>query len=288
MLNIGLIGDIKLLEPYTHRARQHQEVHIMGKSSVGTQPSPSSFKLQAPEFNRIELIERSDVLFINKFSLLPFPLICDIVKKSKHIFATSYPDFTPEQINQIIKLADEARCIVHIINPLTYLPGCKWMIDNIRKPASIDIVRSNTEEITRNTLIQILLVLKNFTGLISKKTNASTYISTPMNSEYQYVHLEYNDGSIANFHLIKTNDEPCFKVKIYMQDLFVDLDLQNNNLKVNGRLINVPEITIEDEVDDFINTIMLNRKPTTGLNNYLDANQIYDIINKKNHRFTSV
>src|SRR5690554_3193119 len=114
MLNIGLIGDIKLLEPYTQGIQQHKKALIIGKSSVGTQPLPSGFRMQVPEFNRIELIERSDVLFINKFSLLPFSLICEMVKKSKHIFAASFPDLTSEEMNQLIKLADEARCVIQV------------------------------------------------------------------------------------------------------------------------------------------------------------------------------
>ena len=105
MLNLGLIGDIRLMEPYIKRVMDHPEIHITGKSSVGIHPQPDDFRLPVPEFNRIELIERSDALLINRFSLLPFDMLCSMVKKSKHFFATSHPAFTPEQSLHLAKLA---------------------------------------------------------------------------------------------------------------------------------------------------------------------------------------
>jgi len=121
MLNLGLIGDIQMLEPFTKRAQEHPQIHIAGKSSVGTQPLQGSSRISAPEFNRIELIERSDALLINRFSLLPFQLICDIVKKSKHFFAASYPELTAEECSQILKLRNEAQTVIQVINPHTHM-----------------------------------------------------------------------------------------------------------------------------------------------------------------------
>lgn len=285
MINIGLIGDIKLLEPYTSRVQQHKKVHIIGKSSVGTQPLPSSFSLQAPEFNRIELIERSDALFINKFSLLPFPLICDIIKKSKHIFAASYPDLTPDELSQLIKLANEARCIVHVANPYYYLPGIDWLANKIKKPASIQVVLNDKTETDKKTLIRLLLMLKDFTGAIPRKTCVSNYFSSPIKAEYKYIHLEYNDGSIINYHLQQMEDKGCFQTKIYMQDQFLEFDFSKNKYTMNGLNIDVTDKKSEDEAVDFLDTLIFNRKPATGLNNYLEVIQLYNIINERLQRF---
>ena len=170
MLNIGLIGDIKLLETFTKKAQEIPEINITGKSSVGTQPLPGNLKLQAPEFNRIELIERSDALIINRFSLLPFALLCDMVKQSKHFFAASYPNLTQNEINQLAKLAQEAKTVIQIANPLYYMPAMQWLAKNLKKPAYVDVTYFNQDAAEKNTLLLLLLMLKDITGTIPKKS----------------------------------------------------------------------------------------------------------------------
>jgi len=287
MLNVGLIGDIKLLEPFTHKAQKNPEIHITGKSSVGTQPKPGSFRLQAPEFNRIELIERSDALFINRFSLLPFSLLCEMVKKSKHFFAASYPDLSPGEINQLAKLAQEAKTVIQVANPFYYMPAVQWMVKNLKKPAYIDIQYFSSAAPEKNTLLQLLLMLKDMTGTLPKKIGAVSFNSAPANSIFQNVQLDYGDGSIINLNYGKSDNSNRFEIKIYMNNLFAGFDLINDNNIINNLSVNLSEFVKDDETDSFLNAILQKRKVATDIESYSNALQSAAVIQERLNRYTS-
>ncbi len=287
MLNLGLIGDIKLLEPYIQKARQVPEVHIIGKSSVGTQPSPGSFRLQAPEFNRIELIERSDVLFINRFSLLPFRLLCDMVKKSKHIFAASYPNLSLSEINQLSNLALEAKTVIQFSNPFYYLPAVQWLNTILKKPSYAEVNYFNTDKIEENTLLQLLLMLKDMDGMAPKKTGAVSFSSTPTNSVFNNVQLEFSDGSAANLSYGNKEGDNQFRIRVFMRDRFAEIDITREYYTLNNLPVELSESGILNETVSFFNAILQKRKAVTNIETYSNAIQTRYQIQEKLERYFS-
>ena len=65
MLNVGLIGNTEILEPFVKRLRENKNINIIGKASVGTSSQLNSFHFSIPEFNKVELIERADVIIMD-------------------------------------------------------------------------------------------------------------------------------------------------------------------------------------------------------------------------------
>ncbi len=287
MLNLGLIGDIKLLEPYTKKARENPEIHITGKSSVGTQPLPGSFRLQAPEFNRIELIERSDALFINRFSLLPFDLLCEMVKKSKHFFAASYPDLSAGKIAQLVKLAHEAKTVIQIANPYYYQPAMHWIAENIGKPAYVNVFYFNNETDEATILLKLLLMLKDVAGAIPKKTSAVLFRSVPANSIFHNVQLEFGDGTIVNLNFGKKDNLRQFKINLYMHDKFAELDFIKERYSVNNSSIGSSDLSAANETEAFLYSVLQKREAATNIETYANALQIMDRIQEKLGRYSS-
>lgn len=287
MLNLGLIGDIKLLEPYAKKARENPEIHITGKSSVGTQPLPDSFRLQPPEFNRIELIERSDILFINRFSLLPFDLLCEMVKKSKHIFATTYPDLSNNEIAQLLKLAHEAKTVIQLANPYYYQPEMQLMAENLKKPAFVNVSNYGNESVETNVLLKLLLMLKDIADTIPKKISAVLFRSAPANSLFHNVQLEFGDGSVINLSFGKMDDHKEFKINLYRHNHFSELDFIHENYSVNNIPIDSSELATSDETETFLNSVLQKRKAVTHMETYAIAMQIMNMIQKKLERYSS-
>jgi hypothetical protein len=285
MLNLGLIGDIKLLEPFTKKARENPEVHITGKSSVGIQPQPDSFRLQAPEFNRIELIERSDALLINRFSLLPFQLLCDMVKKSKHFFATSYPQLTPEECTVLAKLAHEAKTVIQIANPFYYLPALQWLNKNLKKPVYIDVSFFNNEALKNDVLIQLLLMLQDV-GTSPRKTGAVTYQSAPANSQFSNIQLEFGDGSLINIAFGNLNMQNVFRITTFARDQFIEIDFHEKKFTCNKLPINLAEFKNSNETDSFLNSISKEKQAVTNIGKYASAMQTAQIILSKLDRYS--
>ncbi|MFW6289353.1 MAG: hypothetical protein ACOC0R_00180 [Mariniphaga sp.] len=288
MLNLGLIGDIKLLEPFTHKAQEHPEVHVTGKSSVGIQPKPGSFKLQAPEFNRIELIERSDALFINRFSLLPFSLLCDMVKKSKHIFAVEYPELKPSEFIQLAKLAHEAKTVIQVKNSFYYLPAAQWMARNIKKPAFVEVTYFSQAAPDKNLVLQLILMLKDITGTLPKRTGAISFRSSPVDSSFFNVQLDYGDGSVVNLNFGKTDKTSRFEIRLFMTDRFVTLDLINDTYTDNDLPVNLDDPELADETESFINAILQKGKVATSMETFSTALTTMAMIQEKLNRYTTI
>ena len=288
MLNLGLIGDIHILEPFTTRAHEHPEVHITGKSSVGTHPLPGSFRLSAPEFNRIELIERSDVLMINRFSLLPFQMLCDMVKKTKHIFAASYPKLTVEECSQLAKLAQEAQTIIQITNPFYYFPAMQWLNKNIKKPVFINVNYFRNEMPGPDTLFQLLLMLKSVTSSIPKKTSAATFQNKPGNSIFNNFQLEYNDGTKVSVSYGKTDSPETFNIKTFASDQFGRFDFLNKEFFINKSPLDLSPLENENETDSFLNAIIQKKQSSTSLEDYLSVIQSVQAIQAKLDRYSTL
>jgi hypothetical protein len=283
MLNLGLIGDIQLLEPFIQKAHERQEIHITGKSSVGTQPG--NFRLSAPEFNRIELTERSDALLINRFSLLPFQLLCDMVKKSKHFFATSYPRLTVEECNHLSKLAAEAKTVVQIANPFYYSPAVQWLNANIKQPALIEISFFKDDPPTTDTLVQLLLMLKTAAGLSPRKAGAVAFHSTPADSAIHNIQLEFGNGTLVTLNYGKMSRHTGFKIKTYAGDQFTSFDLIRNHYTCNNSPLELSALKKLNETDDFLQSVLQNQQSTTGIDDYSSVIQTIQKISSKFNPF---
>ena len=157
MLNIGLIGNTEILEPFVKRLRENLNINVIGKASVGTSAQLNSFHFSIPEFNRVELIERADVLIMDNSSLMPFKILTEIVKKSKHVFTAGYLNLTIDECAQIVKLANESGSIIQVSNPYFFTPAIQWLNNNISSPVYLDVLdfTKSTNNIVKVTCMSI-------------------------------------------------------------------------------------------------------------------------------------
>ncbi|RIH65743.1 hypothetical protein D1164_08785 [Mariniphaga sediminis] len=288
MLKLGLIGDIQMLEPFIKKAMKHPEVYIAGKSSVGTRPQPAGSRLTITEFNRVELIERADAFLINHFSLLPFQLLCEMVKKSKHFFATTYPELSADECTQLTKLAQEAQTIIQIANPFYYLPAIQWLGQNVLKPAFVEVSYFKNEPVGADTLLQLLLMLKNITGNIPKKTSAVSFDSTLADSVFSNLQLEFGDGSVVQINYGKKGTQNVFKVNTYAHNQFVEFDFLKGHYSCNNSPIDLSPFKKELETDTFLNTLAQKKLPVTTIEDYSSVLQTLHKIHLKLDRFSSM
>jgi hypothetical protein len=280
MLNIGLIGDIKLLEPYTKKIHDHSDIHISGKSSVGTNTNTGSFRFSIPEFNRVELIERSDALMINRFSLLPFQLLCNIVKKSKHIFATEYPAISIEECRELAKLATEAQTVVQVNNPLYFLPAIQWLNTNLKKPAYIDISYFRTDFEETDPLLTLLFMLKDITGTEPRKINAISFRKTANEFEFNNARLEFGDASTVNINFGKSHTEE-FKIRAWAAGQVVTFNMKTKNYSFNSAPPDLAPFKGLNEFDKFVESSANKSQNLSSINDYLSVLQTLERIRAK-------
>ena len=199
MLNIGLIGNTKKLEPHVKQFQKNKSINIIGKSSVGGDNKFSSFHFSVPEFNRIELIERADIIILDNSSAYPFNLISDILKKSKHIYVTEYIDLNINECTELVKLSNEAGSVIQFTNPFFFTPAICWLKQNLGKPFFFNISYLNAA-FSQDNLFQLLLMLIEISGISPKKIEAISFQLEQSGSRFNNVRLEFGDASVLNLN----------------------------------------------------------------------------------------
>ncbi len=285
MLNIGIIGNTKNLEPHVKRIQKNPKINIIGKSSVGINPQLNSFHFSIPEFNRIELIERADIILMDNSSLLPFKLLCDIVKKSKHIFTTEYLKLTVEECTQLVKLTNESGSVVQVSNPYYFTPVVQWMNNNISTPVYMDISHFSSE-LNDDSLYPLLMMLLGITGVNSKKMSAVTFHSKQTESHFNNVRLEFNDASVINLNYGQFEPLNEFKIEAYSPGKFAKLNFKTKTYHSDNNPINLTPYTSANEFDTFISTIVNKTRPISSIEDYLNVLNSVLKINKKINQFT--
>lgn len=153
MLKVGMIGSVASMLTHTRSLKNNREVGIIGKSSVGLIGDEESRVLSFPEYNRRELVDAADLLLVDRSSLLLPDLLKLAVRQNKHLYITDFPEITPEQCADLLKLADEAQTVVKIKNPLLCEPVTGYIASHWQEPASLHIFESLPDLPHRNNLL---------------------------------------------------------------------------------------------------------------------------------------
>jgi hypothetical protein len=284
MLNLGFIGDIKLLEPYIKRIQKNSKIHIVGKSSIGVK-SNDDFRFSVPEFNRFELIERSDILVINHFSLLPFNLISKAVKKGKHIFASDYPDYSIHEFEELAKLAKEADIVFQFSNPLFNHPAVHWLKNNIKPPAYWDITCYKKDNKKDELLISVLMMLQGMINGSPKKISASAFKSPAVLSEFINLRIDFGNAAIVNLNSGSLPSDE-FTIKAFASGMVVSFNFFTKNFTYNKSKIDPGRMKSTDEFNKFIENTLSKKHQVTEIDDYLKVLQNMTLIRLKLSQFS--
>jgi len=285
MLNVGLIGNTEILEPFVIRFKENKSINVIGKASVGATAQMNSFHFSIPEFNRVELIERADVIIMDNSSLMPFKILSEIVKKSKHVFLAGYLNLTIDECTQIVKLANESGSVVQVSNPFFFTPEIQWLNNNVSSPVYLDILDFTNINMHENLLYPIILMLIELTGISPKKVGAVTFNSNPNKSDFTNVRLEFGDASVVNISHGSMESLEEFKIRAYSRNQFINLNFTRDTSVCNNNPIDLSAYSNINEFDFFVDTIQNKVKKKSCIEDYLIAMNLVQKINKKITQF---
>jgi hypothetical protein len=286
MLNFGIIGDVRSLEKYIGFIRQNRDTQIVGKSSIGVPAQDDKLKFTIPEFNRVELIDRADALIINNFSLFPFSFLCDMVKKSKHIFATEYPELTQEECSHLVKLTQEANTVFQIINPLNYSPPIDWVKNAIRFPALLKISYSKEKLDVKTDLIWLLLTLNGIVSDKPKKLFITAFNNEITNTNFKNLHLLFGDATRIDINFGEDTTKNEFTLELYCDNQFIKFNLTEKQYAVNNQKIKFKSVADDNELSIFIDSVTGKTEKKTQIEDYYSVLSTIEKINKKLEQFS--
>ncbi|VAW20385.1 hypothetical protein MNBD_BACTEROID01-2027 [hydrothermal vent metagenome] len=285
MLNIGIIGKSELLEKQIKELVDYADIRILGKSSVGTKTQSSEYLYSIPEYNRIELIERSDAIFLEDSSLLPFALLKDAIKRNKHIFFADYPGFSHQECSELMKLTDEAGTVVQVKNPFFFNPVIQWVNANISFPfyVEINVVKNNSEE-NEAFLPEILMMAVKFAKRDPKKI-IPTFFKGPANLfSFQNIRFEFDDSSRVNLNYTLSDTDEVFSLKVISNSDIFGVNVLKGTVKAKRIPVNLKNFKPQKEYESFFRSINKKLAPCCGVNDYLALQQtMAEIEKKKSH-----
>lgn len=285
MLNIGIIGNTEVLEPHVKRIQKNKNVNVIGKTSVGTSAQLNGFHFSIPEFNRVELIERAELFLVDSSSLLPFEMLCEIVKKSKHIFATENLKLTAEECVRLLKLANESGSVVQVTNPYFYTAEIQWLNKNLSSPLFLNISKYSENESLRKILFPLLLMISEITPSFPKKVGTSAFNSSQNESAFVNVRLEYGDMSVVNINFGSQIPEGRFIIDGYSKGQLVNFDVQKKSFLFNKKNIDLLEYSSVNEFDVFIDFTQNRSRKNGNLEAFVDACKLVEIVEEKVTQF---
>jgi len=281
MLNIGIFGNTELLEPHVKRVQKNSNVNIIGKASVGTNTQSTGFHYSIPEFNRVELIERADILLIDNSSPLPFKTLFEMVKKSKHIFTTEYLKLSPDECEELIKLSNESQSIIQVINPFFFTPAIQWINNNFSSPLFLEISKYSANSSIRDILFPLLMMLIKLTGLTPKKVNVSAFLSETKEIDFANIRLKFNNTSVVNINFGNKLPEEQFKIDAFAKNQAVLFNFKTKTFLLNENPIRFQDKCRVNEFDFFIDSIQNKNKNNSNFDDYMAATQLVEYIEKK-------
>jgi hypothetical protein len=216
---------------------------------------------------------------------MPFKLLTDIVRKSKHVFTAGYLNMTIDECTQIVKLANESGSVIQVSNPYYFSPAVQWLSNNISSPVFIDILDFANASSSENILYPIVLMLLDITGISPKKVSAVTFNSSPNKSDFTNVRLEFGDASVVNLSFGSLESLEELKMRIYSKNKFITLNFTRNIYMCNNQPIDLTSFASGSEIDSFVNTILGKNKRKSSFEDYLIAMYLSQKINKKIAQF---
>lgn len=283
MLNLGIIGNIENFESVVTEFQNNQIINIIGKSSLGTNTNLHSYHFSIPEYNKIELIERSDVLLIDEMYQNSFTVLNSLIRKSKHLFINNLPGLSIDEITQLFKLSNEAGVTIQFRNPLYFLKPTQWLNKNLALPAYLDVslIKPYSLEYQKD-LFQVLMMLRGTTGLSPKKIDAVSFGSEDRKELFINVRLEFSDASVVNLNYGNREGMPeGLKILTHASDQNNAFDYANDIYLSNNQPIDLTDFEFKSETHYFIDAILHKSKVICSLEELLIVHHALQKINRK-------
>ena len=239
----------------------------------------SDYSYTIPEYNRVELLERSDALILDDHTLLPYELIKDAIKRSKHIFFADYPEYSKQQLQELIKLIDESGTIVQVKNPLIYNPAVNWIGKKLSTPFFMDIdlklIHNNPNEFP---LIELVMMLLKLSALELKKVKPMYFKNEVKEYRYNNIRFEFNNSSVSHLKILQSDKDKKFVINTITGNEIINANILKPSVDSTTGYSSLKSFKFSSEFESFFSSIKKQTPPKTSLKDYFEAKKATDEI----------
>lgn len=136
MIKLGIFCDQTSNPELLKQLKKIPEVEVAGVYFSGNAHAANGFR---ELHNPIELMDISDAILIQSDKSISSDLIRLILRKSKHVYLKSIPNFHITELKELIDLEKEAGIVTFIYNPFNYIPYFNPFTTKYEKPFLINL-----------------------------------------------------------------------------------------------------------------------------------------------------
>ncbi|MCK4661249.1 MAG: hypothetical protein KAT68_00175 [Bacteroidales bacterium] len=304
MLKLGIFGVDKFSEQYINVIKNNNDIELAGIFNYDiSKTSLLADKYSICRYSDIEtLINVSDAII----SVTDIPSSIDdlfkILRKSKHLLIDKINIYSKFEIEDLIKLSNEANVIVQYVNKHRFNNAFIKAQEFFNKPVYIEnhhILKHYPSLFLKNfinefVIYDIDIILSVINSNIKKVQAFSTTIYSE-STDLINVYLEFDNGSVANITCGTFSLSNVFQMTVLQKNTQINIDFINQEVKIikqkNHSNNNLEEIILRNNTElnsylkeqliDFSNTIITNNIPQYNLDNFLNSLIITDIIKEK-------
>ena len=283
MLKVGLIGKIDAIETVAAIIGLLPGAHVIGKASTGYLSRNETSGFSIPELNRADLIEKSDVLIFTQGARVEHDHLYEIIKKSKSIFSSDFPDFSTAELSEVEKLLNESKSIFQFHNPFYYHPVIRWIRSNFRLPGYFDLNLSQNTALDKKLIMKLLLLPIGYLGVNPSKFRYMSLDSSADVPGFTNIRFEYSDSSVFNFNISWGNSVNEVSLNAFSGKHHLTCNLIANTIEHDRQTVHPENSGPSEELNDFFGCISGRSAVKTGILQYGSILQTVTEISRKSN-----
>lgn len=193
MLNLAVLSGDKLGHECSALIRKFRDVRLVGISAGHNELTYKMLQFQAEK-----MLESAQTVYFDQFPHR-FDLFRAAIRNRNHLFCNSHPDFSTEELKQLIKLSQEAGSIIQVLSPVLFYRHNLKLMSTLQAPFLADfrltLLPGQSLEHRLSELL-MLLVLPDKSEL--RKIDI---MAIPADKTYKMleIRLAFTSGSVARF-----------------------------------------------------------------------------------------
>ena len=199
MIKLGIFGDQTTNTELLDQLKNMPEVEVAGVYFSGNVVVPDGFTVLSSPTG---LMDISDAILILSDKSISNDLVRLILRKSKHVYLKTIPNFHISEIKELIDLEKEAGTVTFIYNPFNYIPYFDPFINKYEKPLLINLRTCFEGEVIKPSHEMLLLVTAlNRVVQSNYKTIDVFGLNESGNRLILNLRVEYDNGCVINLTL---------------------------------------------------------------------------------------
>ncbi|MCK5823632.1 MAG: Gfo/Idh/MocA family oxidoreductase [Bacteroidales bacterium] len=296
MIKIGIIGTNKSVKQHIGQIKKIPEFNLIGIYNHDLrETNKSAREFNIKPFNSYDsFINSVDAIYVVSSKKTFYNDIVTALKNSKHIFIKSIKNYTKYEVENFIKLANEANVHIQVYNNERFSSTFISAKEYFNNPMYVEtqyFINYEQSEIELPKVLDLIYTDLNLSASLiksnPKKIEAASLSILNSSPDIINARISFDNGSIINLTAGRISNKNTHICKFFQRDAIIEIDFINSKTQVSKKctkriLFEELELTnsnkIFEQLTNFHHSIEKNLQPIINIENELKILDIFEKI----------